>query len=61
MPKLMVIYDPRDIVSGLPVEFRREKEIMEATLSVPDDLNGIDIYNLARKLCELLLEQLPRS
>lgn len=57
MPKLMMIYDPRDIISGLPVELRREKGILEATLSIPEDLEGNDIYALARKLAELLLEQ----
>jgi hypothetical protein len=61
MPKLMVVYDPKDKVSGLPVEMRRQYDIMEATLSVPEDLEGLDIYSLARKLAELLLEQLPRT
>lgn len=58
MPKLMVIYDPMDVVSGLPPELRRDKDIKEATLSIPDGLEGNDIYSLARKLSELLLEQL---
>lgn len=58
MPKLMVIYDPRDVISGLPLELRREKGIKEATLSVSEDLKGSDIYALARKLSEMLLEQL---
>lgn len=57
MPKLMVVYDPEDKVSGLPVEMRRQYNIMEATLSVPEDLEGNDIYALARKLAEMLLEQ----
>lgn len=30
-----------------------------AVLSVPDDIKSVDIYNLARRLAELLLEQLP--
>jgi|HubBroStandDraft_1064217.scaffolds.fasta_scaffold08818_7 hypothetical protein len=58
MPKLMVVYDPQDKVSGLPIEMRRQYDIMEATLSIPEDLEGLDIYALARKLSELLLEQL---
>jgi len=58
MPKLIVVYDPRDIVNGVPTEIKREKGIKEATLSIPEDLEGNDIYALARKLSELLLEQL---
>jgi hypothetical protein len=30
----------------------------QATLPIPDDLEGQDIYAVARKLAELLLEQL---
>lgn len=58
MPKLMVVYDPEDKVSGLPPEMRKQYNIMEATLSIPEDLHGHDIYALARKLSEMLLEQL---
>lgn len=58
MPKLVVLFDPNDRISGLPPEEMRRMEVKEATLSVPEDLEGSDIYHLARKLAELLLEQL---
>lgn len=58
MPILMVVFDPNDKVVGLDAEVRRKYEIKEATLSVPEGLENRDIYALARKLAELLLEQL---
>jgi hypothetical protein len=58
MPKLHVIYDPTD-----KLEVRSEPiascKLKVATLSVPDDLGSVDIYNLATRLAGLLLEQLP--
>lgn len=54
----MVIYDPRDRVAGLSPEYRREEGIREATLSIKGNMDDRDIYTLARKLAELLLEQL---
>jgi hypothetical protein len=33
--------------------------IKSAMLSIPEDVRSVDIYNLARRLAELLLEQLP--
>ena len=58
MPKLMIIFDPLDRVSGFRPEDRERIGVKEATLSIPDDLDGNDIYAIARKLAELLLEQL---
>jgi hypothetical protein len=58
VPKLMVIYDPTDRLSGLPAEERKRWSVQEATLSLPEGLEGKDIYALARKLAELLLEQI---
>jgi hypothetical protein len=57
MPKLHVIYDPTDRleVRSEPIEMCQLKVAM---LSVPEDLEGNDIHALARKLAELLLEQL---
>jgi hypothetical protein len=57
MPKLHVIYDPQDKVTHLP-ETEKMFGFKVAQLSVPDDLSTIDIYNLARRLAELLVEQL---
>ena len=58
MPNLIVIYDPKDRVSGVPVEYRRSEGVREASLSIKDNMEDRDIYTLARKLAELLLEQL---
>ena len=57
MPKLTVIYDPMDRLGPFPTEYRDEG-IMEAALSIKGNMEDRDIYTLARKLAELLLEQL---
>ena len=54
----MVIFDPMDRLGPFPTEYRRDEGIMEATLSIKDNMEDRDIYTLARKLAELLLEQL---
>ena len=55
MTTLHVILDPtgRLIVQGdnLP------RDVIRASLSIADDLDGTDIYALARRLAEMLLEQ----
>lgn len=60
MPKLIVIYDPTDRLSvgGHDPGYLREAAIREASLSIKGNMDGRDIYTLARKLAELLLEQL---
>ncbi len=57
MPKLHIIYDPTDKleVKHEPIEMLGLKV---AVLSVADDLEELDIYNLASKLAGMLLEQL---
>ena len=57
MPKLHVIYDPQDKIISSP-EAEKLLGYKVAALSVPADLKTIDIYNLARRLAELLAEQL---
>ena len=57
MAKLHVIFDPQDKVVSMP-EAEKHFGFKVAVLSVPDDVKSIDIYNLARRLAELLLEQL---
>ena len=57
MPKLHVIYDPKDMVVTIP-EAENKFGFKTAHLSVPADLKSVDIYNLARRLAELLAEQL---
>jgi len=57
MPKIIITYDPTDRVVGFIVDVKKQLGIKEASLSLPEDLEGIDIYNIAKKLAELLLEQ----
>ncbi len=58
MPKLHVIYDPKDSITAMPGELQNQLGIKVAILSVPADLKSIDMYHLARRLAELLVEQL---
>lgn len=57
MPKIHVIYDPQDKVVAMP-EAAVQFGFKVAALSVPEDIKSIDIYHLAKRLAELLLEQL---
>jgi hypothetical protein len=57
MPKLHVIYDPQDMIIGNPAA-EKQFGCKVAVLSVPEDIKSVDIYNLARRLAELLVEQL---
>lgn len=58
MAKLHIVYDPKDSIIMDPVAAQRFGHKV-AVLSVPEDVRSVDIYNLARRLAELLLEQLP--
>lgn len=57
MPKLHVVYDPKDSIAMDPHAMQVYGHKV-AVLSVPEDLESIDIYHLAKRLAELLLEQL---
>jgi len=57
MPKLHVVYDPKDTIVMDPSAAERFGHKV-AMLSVPADVKSVDIYNLAKRLAELLLEQL---
>jgi hypothetical protein len=56
---LHIVYDPTDRLQVLP-DCERALDLKIARLSIADDLESQDIYALARRLAELLLEQLPR-
>lgn len=59
MPKLIVIYDPMGNLSyQLPIDMPAHVRPKAAEMHVADDLDGVDIYELARKLAEMLLEQI---
>ncbi len=57
MANLHVVYDPKNTIVIDPVAAQHFGHKV-AMLSIPDDLEYVDIYNLARRLAELLLEQL---
>ena len=57
MAKLHVIFDPQDKIVTIP-EAESKFGFKTAQLSIPDDVKSVDIYNLARRLAELLVEQL---
>ena len=57
MPKLHVIYDPGDNIQAMPGQLQEQLQIKVAILSIPKDLKSVDIYHLAKRLAELLLEQ----
>jgi hypothetical protein len=57
MPALHVIYDPTDRLQ-VHHETKDGCKLKVAALSVPANLDDVDIYNLAKRLAELLLEQI---
>lgn len=58
MAVLHIIHSPDGRLT-VPQETRIAAHLTMASLDIPDDLEGRDIYEIARKLSELLLEQLP--
>ena len=56
MPQLTIIYDQVD--PPVLLQFGPNKKVHAAQLFVTDGLAHHDIYALARKLAELLLEQI---
>jgi hypothetical protein len=57
MAQLTIIYDTIEP----PVSFQRVPDGPQfrlAQMAIPDDLAETDVYNVARRLAELLLEQL---
>ncbi len=58
MGRLHIIFDPSERLVPLGEDAAKALEARVAMLTVPDDLEGRDIYEIARKLAELLLEQL---
>jgi hypothetical protein len=57
MATLHIIWDPRSCLS-VSSDAVRHANIKQARLDVADDLESRDIYELARKLAELLVGQL---
>lgn len=58
MPKLIILYDPDDKISGMKPEDRKRFGVKEATLSLADDVDGLDLRAVAIELAGLLISQL---
>ena len=58
MPRLLIMYDPHDHIHPTHYETKKVLELSEAYLDIAEGLEDKDIYNIARKLAEMLLEQL---
>lgn len=61
MARLLVVFDPTGKLQGMPADARESLGIKEAALDIADNLADRDVYELSRKLAELLLEQLSRA
>jgi hypothetical protein len=59
MATIHVMFDPQNHTFADLETFERRGG-KSARLSIPNDLGGVDIYNVARKLAELLLEQIEK-
>ena len=57
MAKLIVIYDEHDRVNFYHDDIRRTESKL-AMMPIAEDLENKDIYELAKKLASMLLEQL---
>lgn len=58
MPALFIIWDPDGCrVKMPPEEYVAKTGILHARLDLPDGIDGRDRYEVARRLAELLLEQ----
>ena len=60
MSKLVILYDPNEKVAFVPEQLEAYN-LRQAILSIPDNLENNDIYAIAKKLAELLLEQLGKE
>lgn len=58
MATLHVVWDPSERIQGLTPGLKSATDARAAHIHVADDLDKLDIYELSRKLAELLLEQL---
>ncbi len=59
MPHLTILYDPVDL--PLVVAQSDAGRLKYVTLSLGNGLTNVDIYETAKKLAELLLEQMTRE
>lgn len=58
MASIFVAYSPTVELDVVNKEDAEKLEIKQALMDLPDGLSGRDVYEIARRLAELLLEQL---
>jgi hypothetical protein len=58
VPRLFVIYDPKDRLSGLNPEQMKRMGAKEAILTIGESSTPLEISETARQLAELLLSNL---
>jgi hypothetical protein len=58
MAQLIIIYDPHSKLLPLSKEAQEYFDCRYASLPIQNNLENADIYAIAKKLAELLLEQL---
>lgn len=58
MARILIIHSPGERLLPCGAEMVRHLHLSQAMLDIADDLQGVDICELARKLAEMLLEQL---
>lgn len=55
-PKLVIIYDPSGMTGVHPEQFRTQG-MLTAEMTLKNGLRHRDVYEIARRLAELMLEQ----
>lgn len=60
MARLIICYDPNEKIQLIEpmMANKNNMNLSQALLDIADDLDKTDIYEIARKLAEMLLEQL---
>lgn len=58
MASIFVAYSPTAALDVVNKEDAEKLAIKQALMDLPDGLSGRDVYEIARRLAELLLEQL---
>lgn len=61
MPSLHIIFDPNDKIMPIPDAHAKAMGFEACKMPIPANLGSVDIYNVAKKLAELMLEQLLRA
>ena len=61
MTRLMLAYDPSGTLMPIPEETALKRGVRTACIDLAADLGDRDLYEVARRLAELLLEQAARD